>query len=244
MERIQKVIAQSGICSRRKAEELIKQGRVKVNGKLIKEMGYQVKKHDVISVDDKPIQKENKVYYLMNKPKKYLCSNNDEHNRKCVVDLIDSNERIFTVGRLDYDTSGVLILTNDGKFANEIIHPRYHLPKVYNLTINHLLSPSDLMRLKKGIVLDDGYKTQPAKVKIKEKDPVKNQMSIDLTIYEGRNRQVKRMIEALGYKVTRLHRVQLGNIRVDGMAQGDYRLLKPQEVKDLRKLVMEGKNGK
>lgn len=241
MERIQKIIAQSGICSRRKAEEYIKQGRVKVNGEVLTELGYKAKKSDYIEVDGSPIQKENKVYFLMNKPKKSMCTNNDEHNRLSVVDLIDCKERIFSVGRLDYDTSGVLILTNDGEFANEIIHPRYHLPKTYNLTVNNILSPSDMMKLKKGIVLDDGYKTMPAKVKIKEKDEMKKQTTLDLTICEGKNRQVKRMIEALGYKVTRLHRTQLGCIRVDGMSQGDYRRLKPHEVKMLRKMVQEGK---
>lgn len=237
MERLQKVIAQSGIASRRKAEELIKQKRVKVNGEVISEMGYKVKKKDIIEVDNKIIQKENKVYYVMNKPKKYICSNNDEHNRKSVVDLIECDERIFTVGRLDYDTSGVLLLTNDGEFANEVIHPRYHLPKKYNLTVNGILTPADFMKLKKGIVLDDGYKTQPAKVKVKEKDMVKNQTTLDLTIYEGKNRQVKRMIEALGYKVTRLHRLELGCIRVDDLSQGSYRLMKPHEVKMLKKMA-------
>ena len=124
MERLQKVIAASGVTSRRKAEELISQGRVKVNGEIVQEMGFKVKKGDFIEVDGKPIHKENKVYFLMNKPKKCLCTNNDEHDRLTAVSLIDCDERIFTVGRLDYDTSGALILTNDGEFANLLMHPR------------------------------------------------------------------------------------------------------------------------
>ena len=170
MERLQKVMAAAGIASRRKCEELIVQGRVSVNGQLVSELGYKVKKGDQIAVDGKMIEKEGKVYYLMNKPKKSMCTSNDEFGRKTVIELVEGTERIFTVGRLDYDTSGVLLLTNDGDFANEIIHPRYHLPKVYNLTINGILKPEDMRKLKNGIVLDDGYKTMPAKFKITEKD--------------------------------------------------------------------------
>lgn len=241
MERIQKVIAASGVASRRKAEEMILQGRVEVNGEVLKELGYKVKKGDFITVDGKPIQKENKVYYVMNKPKKSMCTSSDEFDRTTVVSLIDCKERIFTVGRLDYDTSGVLILTNDGDFANLIIHPRYHIAKTYNLTINGILTGEQLMSLTKGIVLDDGIKTLPAKYKITEKDIKKNQMSLDLTIYEGRNRQIKRMMETFGYEVTRLHRKQLGFLKVDDLSQGTYRKLKPYEVKQLKTLANTGK---
>ncbi len=240
MERLQKVIAQAGIASRRKAEEMIATGRVSVNGKTMSEMGYIVKKHDVIKVDGKPIQKENKVYYVMNKPKRSMCTSNDQLGRNTVVDLVDCDERIYCVGRLDYNTSGVLILTNDGEFANMIIHPRYHLPKKYNLTMDAVIRPDELMKLKKGIMLDDGKITQPAKVKIKEKDEEKHQTTLDITIYEGMNRQVRRMIEALGHNVTRLHRTKLGDLKVDDLSQGQYRILKPQEVKDLKNLSKQG----
>lgn len=241
MERLQKVIAAAGITSRRKAESMILEGRVAVNGHTITELGYKVKRGDVIEVDGKIIEKENKVYYLMNKPKKTMCTSNDEFGRQTVIDLIDCEERIFTVGRLDYDTSGVLILTNDGDFANEIIHPRYHIPKVYNLTINGILSVEDMKKIKEGIVLDDGVKTLPAKFKITEKDPKKNQCSLDLTIVEGRNRQIKRMMEALGYEVRRLHRKKLAFLHCSDLRQGEYRVLKPFEVKQLRALAMQGK---
>ena len=241
MERLQKVIAQAGIASRRKAEEMIAQGRVCVNGDIITEMGYKVKRGDVVEVDGNPIEKENKVYFLMNKPKKTMCTSNDEFDRTTVIDLIPCKERIFTVGRLDYDTSGVLLLTNDGEFANEIIHPRYHIPKVYNLTINGILTPEEMIQIKKGIVLDDGKKTLPAKLKLTEKDVAKNQCSFDLTIYEGRNRQIKRMMEALGYEVRRLHRKELAFLKCSDLRRGEYRILKPFEVAQLRSLATKGK---
>ncbi len=241
MERLQKVIAQAGVASRRKAEEMIAQGRVEVNGEIIREMGYKVKKGDFICVDGNPIEKENKVYYLMNKPKKTICSNNDEHSRTQVVDLIPCKERIFTIGRLDYDTSGLILLTNDGEFANILVHPRYHIPKTYNLTINGILSVADIKQIESGIILDDGIKTLPAKLKMIEKDIEKKQCSFDLTIKEGRNRQIKRMMEALGYKVTRLHRTQLAFLKCSDLKQGEYRVLKPFEVQQLKMLANLGK---
>lgn len=241
MERIQKVIAAAGIASRRKAEELIQEGRVSVNGEVLKEQGYKVKRGDYIQVDGKAIEKENKVYFLMNKPKKSMCTSDDEFERVTVVSLVHCKERIFTVGRLDYDTSGVLILTNDGEFANMMIHPRYHIPKTYNLTINGILSKEQLLSLGIGVTLDDGFVTSPAKYKVTEKDAKKNQMSLDLTIYEGRNRQIKRMMESFGFTVTRLHRKQLGMLKVDNMSQGTYRPLKPYEIKLMKLLANTGK---
>ena len=240
MERLQKVIAAAGITSRRKAEVLISEGRVAVNGKTVTELGYKVKRGDLIEVDGKPIAKEDKVYFLMNKPKRTMCTSEDEFGRQTVVDLIDCEQRIFTVGRLDYDTSGLIILSNDGDFANEIIHPRYHIPKVYNLKINGILTSEDMKKIKSGIVLDDGIKTLPAKYRITEKDPQKNQCSFDLTIVEGRNRQIKRMMEALGYEVRRLHRSKLALLHCSDLRQGEYRVLKPFEVKQLRSLAQKG----
>ncbi|MBQ7889242.1 MAG: rRNA pseudouridine synthase [Erysipelotrichaceae bacterium] len=240
MERLQKVIAQSGVASRRKAEELMKQGRVTVDGEVITEMGYQVKQGAKIMVDGQPIVRENKVYYVMNKPKKTLCTLNDEHQRTTVVDLVDIKERVFPVGRLDYDTTGVLILTNDGEFANEIIHPRYHIPKTYELIINGILKTPEIKQLEAGIELD-GVKTLPSKVWVTNKDFDKNQTSLELTIMEGRNRQVKRMMEHFGYEVRKLNRKSLGFLYVNDLRPGEYRLLKPFEVKQLRRLAKEGK---
>lgn len=241
MDRLQKVIAASGAASRRKAEDLIRQGRVKVDGVTITEMGYQPRKGAVIEIDGKQIVRENKVYFVMNKPKKTLCTLNDEHQRATVVDLIDVQERIFPVGRLDYDTTGVLILTNDGDFANEIIHPRYHIPKVYEVLIDGVLTTEEIKLLEKGIRLDDGIVTLPAKVWVTNKDFQHKTTTFELTIQEGRNRQVKRMMEALGYTVKRLHRSRLGFLTVKDLAVGEYRLLKPYEVKQLRAMASEGK---
>ena len=235
MERLQKVIAASGITSRRKAEQYILDGRVTVNGEVVTQLGTQVKKGDLITVDGQVIERENKVYYLMNKPKKTLCASSDDRGRQTVIDLMDVEERVFTVGRLDYDTSGALIITNDGEFANQIIHPRYHL------TINGILNGKDMKALKEGILLDDGYRTQPSRFKITEKDEEKNQCSFDLTIYEGKNRQIKRMMEALGYEVRRLHRKQIAFLGCSDLSQGEYRILKPHEVKMLRALALKGR---
>lgn len=240
MDRLQKVIAQAGVASRRKAEEMISEGRVCVNGVVHTTQGYIVKKKDIIEVDGKSILKEEKVYYIMNKPKKVVCTNDDEHERTTVTSLMDCRERVFCVGRLDYDTSGAIIITNDGDFANMIMHPAFHIPKVYNLTINGLLKPTDISMLKEGITLDDGYKTMAARVKITEKDREKQQSSFDLTILEGRNHQVKRMMEALGYKVRRLHRKQIAFLMCSDLRQGEYRKLKPYEIKRLQTLALKG----
>lgn len=240
MERLQKIIAASGITSRRKAEELIVQGRVKVDGQVITQLGYQARKGATIEVDGKQINKENKVYYVMNKPKNTLCTLHDEHGRPTVLDYIRVEQRIFTVGRLDFDTTGVLVLTNDGEFANEIIHPRSHLEKTYEVSFNGILTGEQLKQLERGIELEDGM-TLPAKVAVINKNTEKGSMLLELTIQEGRNRQVKRMIEYFGFEVKRLNRKRLGNLMVNDLKPGQVRLLKPFEVKQLRQLANEGK---
>lgn len=240
MVRLQKVIAESGITSRRKAEEMIANGLVKVDGVVIQEMGFQVKKGAKILVNGKPIQRENKVYYILNKPKKYICSNADEHDRPIVTDLIECEERIFPVGRLDYDTTGLLILTNDGDFANEMTHPRFHIPKVYEADIKGILTTEHIKALEKGIELD-GKMTLPSKIKITNKDFFKKQTTLDIRISEGRNHQVKNMFEHFGYEVTRLNRKQLGSLTIKDLAVGQSRKLKPFEVVTLRELANKGK---
>ena len=240
MVRLQKVIAESGITSRRKAEEMIANGLVKVDGVVVQEMGFQVKKGAKILVNGKPIQRENKVYYILNKPKKYICSNADEHDRPIVTDLIECEERIFPVGRLDYDTTGLLILTNDGDFANEMTHPRFHIPKVYEADIKGILTTEHIKALEKGIELD-GKMTLPSKIKITNKDFFKKQTTLDIRISEGRNHQVKNMFEHFGYEVTRLNRKQLGSLTIKDLAVGQSRKLKPFEVVTLRELANKGK---
>lgn len=241
MERIQKVIAASGLTSRRKAEEWIKEGRVSVNGQIIQELGYKVKKGDQIAVDGNPINKENKVYYLINKPKKTLCTLHDEHGRNMVTDLIDCKERIYPVGRLDYDTTGLLICTNDGDFANCLVHPRYHIPKTYDGVLDGILTTEQIKRIEKGIVLDDGIKTLPCKLTVTSKNFERHMMNFTIVIKEGRNRQIKRMMETFGLQVVKLHRRKLGFLTVNDLKVGEYRLLKPYEVKRLRRLAEEGK---
>ena len=240
MERLQKVLAKAGIASRRKAEDLILAGRVSVDDEIITRLGYVVKKGSVVKFDGKKVEGENKVYYLLHKPKKVICSLKDEHDRKTVVDLFDSNERIFPVGRFDYDTSGVLLMTNDGEFANEMTHPRFHLPKTYEVKIDGVLTTPQIKLLEKGITLDDGTVTLPAKVWVTNKDFAKKTTEFELTIQEGKNRQIKRMMEALNYKVTRLHRSKMAFIECKDLKAGEYRRLKPFEVKQLRELASNG----
>ena len=241
MERLQKVIAASGLCSRRKAEELILANRVKVNGEVVNVLGTQVSGKDVIFVDGQPLPQHQLEYYLVNKPRKYVCTANDEHGRNQVTDLVDTEERIYPVGRLDYDSSGLIILTNDGEFANMLMHPRYHIPKTYHVTVKGLVTKSDVRHLQTGVTLDDGIKTLPAEVKVTNQDIPNARTSLDITIYEGRNRQIRRMMEMLGYEVTKLHRSEYGCIRDDQMPSGSYRRLRPHEIKTLKKMAQEGK---
>lgn len=241
MERLQKAIATSGYTSRRKAEELIVQGRVKVNGEVVSELGYKVKKGDVISIDGKVLENENKVYYLLYKPRGYISSVKDEMGRPCVVDLLEEvKERVYPVGRLDYDTTGVLFLSNDGEFTNLITHPSSHLEKVYEVTLNGLIEGEDLHRLEKGIYLE-GAKTLPCKIRVTRKDMEHKTTVLRIKLIEGKNRQVKKMFESIGFRVKRLHRLTIGGIGLKGLKPGEYRILKPQEVKDLRKLALEKK---
>lgn len=237
MERLQKYIAATGYTSRRKAEELINQGRVSVNGKVVTEMGTKVKSGDIIEVDGTIITGENKVYYLFYKPKNCICSLSDELNRPTVIDFFSEvKERIYPVGRLDYDTTGVLLLSNDGEFTNMIIHPRYHLEKIYEVSINGLINGEQLHQLESGIYLE-GTKTLPCKIRVTGKDIEHKTTMLQIKLYEGKNRQVKKMFESLGFRVKRLHRISVGGINLKGLKPGQYRLLKPQEVKDLRNKV-------
>jgi len=237
MERLQKAIAASGYTSRRKAEDLIRQGRVKVNGEVISELGFKVKKGDLIMVDNKMLEGENKVYYLFYKPKGCICSLSDEMGRKIVIDYFeDVKERIYPVGRLDYDTTGVLLMTNDGEFANLMMHPSSHLEKVYEVTISGLIDGDTLHRLETGIYLE-GVKTLPCKIRVTGKDIEHQTTMLMIKLVEGKNRQVKKMFETMGHKVKRLHRLQVGMVNLKGLKPGHYRLLKPQEVKDLKALA-------
>lgn len=236
MERLQKVIAASGIASRRKAEEMIQQGRVKVNGQTVKEMGVKVSTQDRIEVDGHEINKEEKVYFLLNKPKRTICSVSDDKERDTVVDIIDCKERIFPVGRLDYETTGLLLLTNDGEFANGLMHPRNHIRKTYEVAVNGVLTDGMCALLEKGIELEDG-KTLPAEVIVLQRSEKKNKTVLQITIQEGRNRQVRRMMEFFHCEVTRLNRIQYAFLDLGNLRQGQYRKLRMYEVRKLMSIV-------
>ncbi|MEK4564803.1 pseudouridine synthase [Alkalihalobacillus sp. FSL R5-0424] len=238
MERLQKVIAHAGVASRRKAEELILQGRVSVNGKPVTELGVKVQANrDKIEVDGVPIDKEEPVYFLLYKPSGVISSVSDDRDRKVVTDYVQVEQRVFPVGRLDYETSGLILLTNDGEFANLLMHPRHTINKVYVAKVEGIPTKENLRRLEKGIMLEDG-KTAPAQVKLMTVDKKKNTAIVRLSIHEGRNRQVRRMFEAIGHGVQKLKREEYSFLTLKGMNPGDVRPLKPIEVKHLRELAV------
>lgn len=233
MERLQKVIAQSGFCSRRKAEEYIAQGKVKVNGTVITELGTKVNSNDTILVNGKTISnKEDKVYYLLNKPRGVITSVKDEKDRKTVLDLVPNDRRVYPVGRLDYDTTGALLLTNDGELTNLLIHPRNHVEKTYIAKVEGLVMKQDIEKLSKGVMVD-GKLTSRAKVKVKKMDKKTNHTLVELVIYEGRNHQIKKMFEAVGYRVSKLKREKFSFLTTSGLKSGEYRELNIKEVKKL-----------
>ena len=230
MERLQKVIANSGYCSRRKAEELILEGKVLVNGNVVRELGTKVSHDDEIEVDGLSIKKDhNYEYYLLYKPRGVVTTTNDDKGRKTVVDLIDTTARIYPVGRLDYDTTGVLLLTNDGVFANGLMHPANEIDKVYIAKVEGILSGYDVKRLKSGIMID-GRKTAKCHVKVRSVDKKKITCIVELVIHEGRNHQVKKMIEAVGKKVIKLKRERFGIFDLSGLKASEYRRLTAKEV--------------
>ncbi len=229
MERLQKVIAQAGIASRRKAEELITNGQVKVNGIVVTELGTKVSESDEVLVNNKPIEKEVKEYYLLNKPRGVVTTTQDDKNRRTVVDLINTNARIFPVGRLDYDTTGALLLTNDGEFANIITHPKSEIDKVYVAKLNGIIKGEQINRLKNGIELD-GVLVKPSRVKLKKVNNENNTSTVEIIIHEGKNHQVKRMFESVGILVDKLKRERIGIFNLLGLQSGEYRKLTPKEV--------------
>ncbi len=236
MERLQKRIANLGYCSRRKAEELIKEGKVKVNDSVVTELGYKVEDKDQIKVDDILLEGEQKVYFLLNKPRGVVCTTEDDKNRKIITSLIDTNLRIFPVGRLDYDTTGLIILTNDGELANLLTHPKSNIEKTYIAKINGKLLPNELMSLKNGVVIDK-VKTKRAKVKPRSYDKKTNTSIVEITITEGRNHQVKKMFEKVGHRVLKLKREKYAFLTLEGLASKDYRTLTIKEVKKLYSLI-------
>ena len=214
--RINKYIANSGICSRRKAEEYIVEGKVLVNGKVNTELGYKVKQGDVVLVDGKQISlEENKVYIMLNKPKGYVTTSKEQFGRPSVLDIVKVEERVYPVGRLDMDSEGLLILTNDGEFSNNVIHPTKHISKKYEVVLKDNITEQAIKKLESGVDIG-GYVTRPAKVeKVTDK-------KILITIGEGKNRQVRRMVEAVDNKVVNLKRIAIGGLKLDKLKSGEY----------------------
>jgi 23S rRNA pseudouridine2605 synthase len=238
MERLQKVIANSGVTSRRKAEELIIDGKVTINGKVVTELGTKVGINDVVAVNGISLAKEALEYYLLYKPRGVVSTTSDDKGRKTVLDFFDTKTRIYPIGRLDYDTTGLLILTNDGELANLMMHPKSEIDKVYIAKIEGTLDGPSIGKLKYGMIID-GKKTAPAKVKIRGVDKKSNTSIVELTIHEGRYHQVKRMFENLGIRVEKLKRERVAFLTLEGLNAGDYRRLTIKEVKKLYALVKD-----
>ncbi len=239
MERLQKVMAHAGIASRRKSEEIIGQGRVTVNGEVVKELGTKVSANDTITVDGVPIQREQKVYILLNKPRETISTVDDDKNRETVVELIEGiEERIYPVGRLDWDTTGALLLTNDGELSFKLTHPSFEFPKTYVVKAKGHMQKKDGARLAKGIKLD-GVMTAPAKVSILSYDRPSNTTMARITLHEGKNHQVKNMFQEIGYPVDKLTREKFGFLTTDGLQSGEWRFLTPHEIKQLEHIVSQ-----
>ena len=232
MERLQKIIAESGYTSRRKAEELIKKEKVIVNGKVVTELGTKANYGDTIIVEGKQISKEEKEYYLFNKPRGVITSTSDDKHRKVVTDYFDSNKRLFPVGRLDYDTTGLLIVTNDGELANKLTHPSNDIEKLYIAKVDGIIKGEDIRNLKEGIIIDDS-KCIPKRVKLRKFDRKTNSSIVEIVISEGKNHEVKKMIEAIGFRVDKLKREKIAFLSLGKLNSGEYRKLNNKEIKQL-----------
>ena len=234
--RLQKFLAENGIASRRKCEELILEGKVKVNGKIVTELGTKVDpKKDIVEFEGIQVAKneERKKNILLNKPIGYVTTASDQFGRDTVLDLVRVKERIVPVGRLDMYTSGALILTNDGDFVFKVTHPKHEIEKTYNVTLRGIIRNEEVEELRNGVIIDEDYKTKPAKVRILKTDEEKNESRIEVTIHEGRNRQVRKMCEAINKKVLALHRSRFDSIDVKNLPIGKWRFLKDYEIEKI-----------
>lgn len=233
--RLNKYIASSGICSRRKADELIEQGVVSVNGKKITELGFQVQEKDKVFIHNEIVRPKKLEYYKFHKPTGYITSADDEKDRKIIYDLLPpSMHNLKPVGRLDRDSSGLIILTNDGELINELTHPSIKVPKVYIVTVNGKVHLHHLEKMAQGIVIEEG-KTAYANSLILESTNKKT--IIQITLYQGLNRQIRKMFEFLGFEVTSLKRVQHATIDIEGLKKGQFKPLKPQQIKELKNFL-------
>lgn len=239
MERLQKYLASCGICSRRKAEEYIKEGKVKVNNKVINDLGFKVSLNDIVMFEDKIVKKETeKVYLLLNKPANVITSTKDEKRRNTVVDFIPEkykNYRIYPVGRLDFNTSGLIILTNDGELTYKLTHPSNEIEKEYQVTLDKKFSQKDFFKLVKGIKVKD-YFVKPKNLEIVETNKNSNTSTVKITIVEGKNHEVRDIFTTLGYKVKKLKRIRIAFLDLTNLSKGSIRNLKIHEIKKLYSL--------
>lgn len=227
--RINKYLASCGLGSRRKVEEFVCKGQIKVNEQVVYDLSFDVKEQDVVKYNNKIISLvEDKIYLMLNKPKCYITSTKDEKGRKVVLDLVKSyKSKVFPVGRLDYNTQGLLLLTNDGDFANKVIHPSNHISKVYEVTTKYMLTNKQMNNIRNGIIID-GRRTLPAKVEFVKNDELYYYWNI--TIFEGRNREIRKMFEFLGLKIYSLKRLQIGSLFLGDLKEGDYKILNNKEI--------------
>lgn len=236
MERLQKVLAQSNIASRRKAEEIITAGRVMVNGVVVTELGTKVSESDQITVDGNLISRAEVKYILLNKPTGYVSTTSDEKKRKTVLDLLDDEireTRLYPVGRLDFDTAGILLLTNDGDFTKRMTHPEHMIEKEYLARVDGIVIRKKIVELRKGVIIDKDYLAIPKQVRLMELDKVHQSTLISITLTEGKNKQVRKMMEAIGHPVKKLTRIRYDFLTLEGVERGSYRFLKRHEVKKL-----------
>ena len=237
--RLQKALAEAGIASRRTAEELITSGQIKVNGVVVTELGFKVKETDEIFFNDELVVREDKVYLLLNKPTGYVSTVSDEKGRKTVLDLInpeDVKERIYPVGRLDSDTAGLIILTNDGDLTYSLTHPKHEVEKEYLARVKGIVVRNKAKEIKNGVVIDDNYLAVPKEVRIVELDKEFQTTLLSITLTEGKNREVRKIFEAAGHPVINLTRVRIANLTTEGVGRGYYRRLKIHEIKYLKNL--------
>lgn len=231
--RLNKYIADAGYCSRRKADELIVAGVVKVDGRITIDLGTKIEPDALVTINGDPITYIIRhKYILLNKPKDYITTTNDEQGRKTVMDLIKTSGRVFPVGRLDRNTTGVLLLTNDGELANRLMHPKYQVERIYDVGLDKNIDLKHAKQISQGIELDDGT-TAPCEIFVNPKD----HSELTISLREGKNREVRRMFEAMGYEVKKLHRKFYANLNVSGLSRGEYRLLDKKEILGLKKIV-------
>ena len=236
MERLQKVLAQANIASRRKSELFITAGRVKVNGNVVTELGFKVDRKDKIEVDGKPIELAEHLYFLLNKPVGYVSTTSDEKNRQTVLDLLEPElrtTRLYPVGRLDFDTAGLLLLTNDGDFTNKMTHPEHEIEKEYLVRCEGIIIRKLIVQLREGVLIDGDYLAVPKTVRVMELNKGQQSTLLSITLTEGRNKEVRKMLDAIGHPVKKLTRIRYDVLTLEGVERGSYRPLKPHEIKKL-----------